>query len=369
MSAYIVRRLLWLPFILIIVSFITFVLGRYGPGDPVELLLGQHSNPAAVERIREQRGLNDNIMVQYGRYVKNVVRGEFGESFKYRGRSVADLLKKKMWVSAQLNIAALIISVGLGIPIGLFAALRQGTAWDTLSVLATLAAQSIPVFLTAPALLLIFALKLDLLPTHGWGGLLDTRVILPALAMGIPGVAIMARLTRSSTLDVISQDYVRTARAKGLHENTVRRRHILRNSLIPVVTSLGFSLGRVGLHFLHSRAILRDSRSGQSLHRVYIRPRLPHHQRGHNHRHNPVCIGQPDCRLNLPGLGPAHPLGQGTGCKLRSQAAPLIQYQRSRGYWAISLRRLMGKKIGVACLTVILIMYLRRGVLGLGDSL
>ena len=247
MSAYIVRRLLWLPFILIIVSFITFVLGRYGPGDPVELLLGQHSNPAAVERIREQRGLNDNIMVQYGRYVKNVVRGEFGESFKYRGRSVADLLKKKMWVSAQLNIAALIISVGLGIPIGLFAALRQGTAWDTLSVLATLAAQSIPVFLTAPALLLIFALKLDLLPTHGWGGLLDTRVILPALAMGIPGVAIMARLTRSSTLDVISQDYVRTARAKGLHESMVRRRHILRNSLIPVVTSLGFSLA--GLAF------------------------------------------------------------------------------------------------------------------------
>ena len=247
MSAYIVRRLLWLPFILIIVSFITFVLGRYGPGDPVELLLGQHSNPEAVERIREQRGLNDNIMVQYGRYVKNVVRGEFGESFKYRGRSVADLLKKKMWVSAQLNIAALIISVGLGIPIGLFAALRQGTPWDTLSVLATLAAQSIPVFLTAPALLLIFALKLDLLPTHGWGGLLDTRVILPALAMGIPGVAIMARLTRSSTLDVISQDYVRTARAKGLHESMVRRRHILRNSLIPVVTSLGFSLA--GLAF------------------------------------------------------------------------------------------------------------------------
>ncbi len=247
MSAYIVRRLLWLPFILIIVSFITFVLGRYGPGDPVELLLGQHSNPEAVERIREQRGLNDNIMIQYGRYVKNVVRGEFGESFKYRGRSVADLLKKKMLVSAQLNIAALIISVGLGIPIGLFAALRQGTPWDTLSVLATLIAQSIPVFLTAPALLLIFALKLDLFPTHGWGGLLDTRVILPALAMGIPGVAIMARLTRSSTLDVISQDYVRTARAKGLHESMVRRRHILRNSLIPVVTSLGFSLA--GLAF------------------------------------------------------------------------------------------------------------------------
>ncbi len=247
MGTYITRRLIWLPVILLIVSFITFMLGRFGPGDPVEILLGQHSDPKVVERIREQRGLNDNVMVQYGRYLGNVVRGDFGESFKYRGRSVGELLKKKMWVSAQLNIAALIISVGLGIPIGLFAALKQGTAWDTTSVVFTLFGQSIPVFLTAPTLLLIFALKLDILPTHGWGGFFDTRIILPAVAMGIPGVAIITRMTRASTLDVISQDYIRTARAKGLTEGAVRRSHILRNSMIPVVTMLGFSLA--GLAF------------------------------------------------------------------------------------------------------------------------
>ena len=284
MGTYIARRLAWLPFILLIVTFITFSLGRFGPGDPVEVLMGQHSDPKVVERIREQRGLNDNIFVQYGRYIWKVfplkpkskvptlhpvgpvhsrfpgfnwnvsplkpefkvpyiqLGSDFGESFKYRGRTVGELLKKKMWVSAQLNIAALIISVSLGIPIGLFAAMKQGTVWDTLAVAVTLVGQSVPVFLTAPGLLLIFALRLDVLPTHGWGGFFDTQIILPAVAMGVPGIAIIARLTRASTLDVVSQDYVRTARAKGLREGTVRTRHILRNSLIPVVTTLGFSL-------------------------------------------------------------------------------------------------------------------------------
>ena len=242
MAGYILRRLMWLPVILFTVSFVTFVLGRYGPGDPVQVLMGQHSNPETVERIREQRGLNDNIFVQYGRYIKNVSRGDFGESFKYRGRTVTELLKPKMWVSAQLNIAAMILSVGLGIPIGLFAALRQGSLWDTAAVMMTLSWQSVPVFLTAPGLLLIFALWLDLLPTHGWGGVFDTRAILPGFAMGIPGVAIIARLTRASTLEVIGSDYIRTARAKGLPEMVVRRRHILRNAMIPVATYLGFSL-------------------------------------------------------------------------------------------------------------------------------
>ena len=103
MGTYVARRLAWLPVILLIVSFITFVLGRFGPGDPVEVLMGQHSNPEVVERIREQRGLNDNIFAQYGRYLRDVTRGDFGESFKYRGRSVGELLKKRMWVSAQLK--------------------------------------------------------------------------------------------------------------------------------------------------------------------------------------------------------------------------------------------------------------------------
>ena len=245
MGKYVLSRLAWLPVILLIVSFITFALGRFGPGDPVEILMGQYNDEQVIERIREQRGFNDPIFVQYGRYIKDVLRGDFGESFKYRGRTVSELLKKKMWVSAQLNIAAISLSLVVGIPLGLFAALRQGTLWDTGTVAFTLLGQSIPVFLTAPVVLLVFALKLDILPTHGWGGLFDTRVILPAVVMGVPGIAIITRLTRASTLEVISQDYIRTARAKGLSEFTVQRRHVLRNALIPVITMLGFSLAGI----------------------------------------------------------------------------------------------------------------------------
>ena len=242
MGTYIARRLAWTPFLLLMVTFVTFALGRFGPGDPIEILQGQYSNPDVVQRIREKKGLDDNIFLQYGRYVRDLSHGDFGDSFKYRGRTVGELLKKRMWVSSHLAFAALIISIGLGIPAGVFAALRQGTWWDTAVVALTLVGQSMPVFLTAPGLLIIFALKLDILPTHGWGGFFDTRIILPAVVMGIPGVAIITRLTRASTMDVATQDYIRTARAKGLAESTVRYRHILRNALIPVITTLGFSL-------------------------------------------------------------------------------------------------------------------------------
>ena len=247
MGTYIARRLAWLPVILVIVSFITFVLGRYGPGDPVEIRMGQRYNPEAAERQREALGFNDSIFIQYGRYMGNVLQGDFGESFKFQGRTVGELLKKKMWVSFQLNLAAAIISVSLGVSIGLFAALKQGTGWDTVAVVVALVGQSLPVFLTAPALLWIFALKLNEstgfgLPTHGFDGFFHTTIILPAIVIGVPGIAFIARLTRASTMDVVAQDYVRTARAKGLRENVVRTRHILRNSLIPVVTTVGLSL-------------------------------------------------------------------------------------------------------------------------------
>ena len=242
MATYIARRLLWVPVLLVLVSSITFALGRFGPGDPVEILLGQNFRQAAYERIREQQGLDDPIPVQYVRYVGNALRGDFGESYQYRGRSVTELLKHKVWISAQLNFAALLISVSLGIALGLFAALRQGSWLDSATVAFTLVGQSMHVFLTIPLALLLFSLKLGILPSHGWDGFFSTSIIMPALVLGIPGVAIVTRLTRASTLDVIGQDYVRTARAKGLPERLVRVRHILRNAMVPVVTTLGFSL-------------------------------------------------------------------------------------------------------------------------------
>ena len=242
MWAYMVQRLIWTPILLLIVVFIVFSLGRFAPGDPVQILMGQRSNPEAVERIRQQTGLDDPFLVQYGNYIKSALHGDLGESYRFRNTAVGELISKRIWVSAQLAIAAMLISLSLGIPLGFFVALKQGTWVDTTTVSVTLFFMSVPVFLTAPGLLIIFTLWLDILPSHGWGGFFDTRIIMPTLVLGIPGVAGLTRLTRASTLDVISQDYVRTARAKGLREFVVRYRHILRNALIPISTVMGLSL-------------------------------------------------------------------------------------------------------------------------------
>lgn len=242
MGAYVIRRLAWTPALLLIVALITFLLGTYGPGDPVEVLQGQYNNPEVVERIRQQRGLDRNVFVQYGVYIGNLLRGDLGESYKYRDRTVAELIGKRIWVSAQLGLAASIVALSLGIPLGVFTAIKQGTWIDVTTVSITLFFMSLPVFITAPVLLLAFGLWLGILPIQGWGGFFDTRIIMPALVLGVPGIAVITRLTRASTLEVLSQDYVRTARAKGLSEFVVRRRHILRNSLIPVFTVVGLSL-------------------------------------------------------------------------------------------------------------------------------
>lgn len=243
MGVYAIRRLLWLPFLVIIVTFITFAMLRLGPGDPVQIWLGQHQNDEVRERIRAKLGLDDPLFIQYARYMEGVItRLDFGESFKFRGKSVREVIGTRILVSMQLNLAAVIITLGIGIPVGLLAALRQGTGWDNLIVAIALAFQSLPVFITAPVMLLVFALHLDVLPTSGWDGFFSPKIIMPAIVMGVPGIAIVVRLVRASVLDVLGQEYVRTARAKGLPELTVRYRHILRNALIPVTTSFGFIL-------------------------------------------------------------------------------------------------------------------------------
>ena len=242
MGVFIARRLMWTPFLLLAVSLITFTLGRIAPGDPAQIMMGQINNPEAVERIREQQGLDKPVLVQYGIYIRNALRGDLGESYRFRNIKVTELIPKRIWVSAQLGIAASIISLGLGIPLGFFTALKQGTWIDTATISVTLLFMSMPVFLTGPGLIIIFALKLDLIPAQGWGGFFDLRIIIPAMVMGIPGVAVLTRLTRASTMEVLSQDYVRTARAKGLRDFVINYRHILRNAMIPIFTVIGLSL-------------------------------------------------------------------------------------------------------------------------------
>lgn len=243
MARYIVRRLLWLPVVLLAVSFITFTLGYYAPGDPVEVMLGQRVNPAAAERLREELGLNRPFFDRYVDFVLRAVNGDFGESYKYRGLPVTDLIADKVWVSVQLGLAGLALAFALGIPLGILAALKQGTWLDDLIVGTTLVLNSIPVFFTLPMMLLIFVRTLHWLPSSGWGGLFDSRIIIPAVVMALPGLAVITRQMRASTLDVLYQDYVRVARAKGLPESTVMLRHVVRNALLPLWTILGLSLG------------------------------------------------------------------------------------------------------------------------------
>ena len=243
MIGYVARRLLWTPFLLLIVSLLVFTLGRYGPGDPVEVLLGQRMNEEVAARIRHQRGLDRPFWVQYTTYIGDALRGDLGESFKFLGQPVGPLVTKKAWVSAQLGIAAIAVALAVGLPMGLLAALRQGTWMDTAIVSFTLLFMSLPVFITAPVLILVFALGLGVLPTSGWDGLFSLSIVMPALVLGLPGTAVVTRLLRASTLDVLGQDYIRTARSKGLTEVVVQRRHVLRNSIIPIVTIVGLSLG------------------------------------------------------------------------------------------------------------------------------
>ena len=251
MWVYIVRRLAFLPVVIIAVSLITFILGVYGPGDPIRVRMGAKYNPEAAERIRAELGLDRPFFVQYGDYLYGVVRGDFGESLRFIGQPVREVILPKMWVSFQLAFAAAIISFGIGIPLGFYIAYKQGTWQDPAFVTIALALMSIPIMVSIPALLWVGCLRTDLVPCSGWGGLLDPRIIVPAIAMGVPGVAGLARLMRSSTLDALGQDYIRTAHAKGLGPLTVNVQHVFRNAMIPIVTIISFSLaGMIGGSFI-----------------------------------------------------------------------------------------------------------------------
>ena len=241
MGAYIARRLLWLPVILFATSIMVFMLFRLVPGDPVTVMLGSRYTEERAERLRETLGLNRNVAVQYVDYMAGVFRGDFGESFRYRGRAVSELLWAKIWVSAQLNFAALVITLGIGLPLGFYIAHKQGRWQDPAAVTVTVVLMSVPIMVSAPFLLWSFCLKLSWVPCSGWGGLFDARIIIPALVMGVPGIAGMARLMRASTLDVMHQDFIRTARSKGLDEVTIDRRHVFRNAMIPIVTIMSFA--------------------------------------------------------------------------------------------------------------------------------
>ncbi len=251
LASYILRRLAIVPVILLVVSFVTFALGRFAPSDYVSIQAGARANPATIARIRDERGLNDPVYVQYGRYMWDVLHGDFGTSVKPRGVAVSTVIFPRLWVSVQINALVLIFSWLIGIPLGTWAALKRGTWLDPLSIGTFLLFSSVPVLVAVPLMQWFLVLKLGLLPSGGWSGahyfgiafgIFSTKAILPVLVLTLTSVAGLARYMRAQVLDVLDQDFVRTARAKGLRAEVVVVRHVMRNAMLPIVTIFGFEL-------------------------------------------------------------------------------------------------------------------------------
>ncbi len=244
MIAYVLRRLLWLPVLLLSVSLVTFSLGLYGPGDPVQVLLGQRADPELAERIRHEWGLDRPLSVQFAGYVWRALHGDFGASLvKYRGQPVGRLIGKRLLVTVQLNLVAIALGVAVGIPLGLAAALKKGSWIDHLARIVVIGGISIPGFVIAPILMFIFARQLRILPPGGWGGIFSLKIVMPALVLGKGPIAVFTRQVRANMLEVLPKDYIRTARAKGLPERMVVIGHALKNAFIPIFTILGLMLG------------------------------------------------------------------------------------------------------------------------------
>lgn len=243
MITYLVRRLLWLPFLLLIIALITFALGLYGPGDPVLVMLGQHANPEAAARVRHELGLDRPFLVQYADYVWKALHGNLGESLKYRHQPVGRLMASRLAVTIQFNTVVMVVGVAIGIPLGILAALNRNNLIDYSIVSLTVAGISLPVFAIAPMAMWFLAARLQLLPSGGWDGIFSRRIIMPTLVLSLGPAAVFVRQTRANMLEVLGQDYVRTARAKGLREYTVIIVHALRNALIPLFTIFGLMLG------------------------------------------------------------------------------------------------------------------------------
>src|SRR5215207_7221563 len=278
MLRFVVRRLLQLIPILFGLSILLFAWLRLLPGGPASALLGERATPERVAAINRAYGLDQPIWVQYWRYLQRVIRFDFGESIT-DGRPVTQVLLDQFPGTVELTIAALLFATVVGIPLGYFAARRHGGALDGVSVVGSLIGITIPVFFLAFLLKYVFAVRLGWLPPSGrqdvridathitnffvldgfltreldasWDAM--THLILPGIALGTIPLAIIVRITRAAVLDVVNEDYVRTAEAKGLTTAVIRRRHILRNAMLPVTTTIGLQLG-----LLLSGAILTE---------------------------------------------------------------------------------------------------------------
>ena len=241
MLKFTLKRLLYLILVLIGVSFLVCLLLYMTPGDPVRMMLGESSTPEAQAELRAELGLDDPFLVQYGRYMANIVfHQDLGTSYS-TGRPVLESILEVFPNTVTLATASIVIAIVLGTFLGIISAVKQNSLLDNAVMVLALIGTSAPIFWIGILMILLFSVQLNWLPPSGFGSF--KQLIMPAVALGMQSTAVVARMTRSSMLEVIRQDYVKTARAKGQKEFVVIMRHVFRNALIPVITVVGLQFG------------------------------------------------------------------------------------------------------------------------------
>lgn len=235
------KRLLQTIPTLIIVLFIVFVAARLIPSNPIQIIMGQHTNAAEEKVLKHEYGLDKPIPVQFVDYLWGLLHGNLGQSYIQRGVSVSSILSTEFPVTMQLAFQSLVFAIVLGLPLGTLAAIYHNQLPDRLAMLIVIALISIPSFVLGPILILEIALQLHWLPVAGWDSPVYT--VLPTVTLGARTAAQLARFQRTSLLDVLSQDYIRTARAKGISRWNTIRRHALKNAALPVITAIGLNFG------------------------------------------------------------------------------------------------------------------------------
>lgn len=243
-SAYIIRRILALIPTLLLVYTLTFILMRATPGGPWDT--SEKPIPAAVqEKLKAAYGLDKPLWEQYAVFLSRALQGDLGPSYTQRSRTVSDIIGETFPVSLQLGAAAMVIAVLIGIPLGILGAVRHNHPLDYLSTFVSVLGISTPSYVVTSLLVLVLASKLHFVPTGGWDGIWSAKAIVPVISLALYPTAVLARYTRSSMLEVLRTDFMRTARAKGLREGAVILRHGVRNALLPVITIAGIVLADV----------------------------------------------------------------------------------------------------------------------------
>jgi ABC-type dipeptide/oligopeptide/nickel transport system permease component len=240
MKTYILHRVAQSALTLLGVSVLVFVILRVLPGDPARMLLPDGAPESAVIELNRQLGLREPLFVQYGLFLRSVAHGDFGQSFQYRAPALRVVLER-LPATIQLTVAAMLVTIAAGVTLGIGTAVRRGTRYDVAGTILAVLGQSLPNFWLGIMLILLFGVALRWLPTSGFAGW--TSLVLPAITLAAFPTALVARLTRSSMLEILNRDYIRTGRAKGLAERSVVLRHALRNAAIPVLTVIGLQIG------------------------------------------------------------------------------------------------------------------------------